>query len=96
MAPQEAVGCIGVSDIADQTTQDAAMKPLPTLAASFAIAAVSCAVAYRVIGTTVDRKGVLHEPFALIPIGYLLGGAAIATACAAVLRQGRGQKGSDG
>ena len=87
---------MGVSDIADQTTQDAAMKPLPTLAASFAIAAVSCAVAYRVIGTTVDRKGVLHEPFALIPIGYLLGGAAIATASAAVLRQGRGQKGSDG
>ena len=41
MAPQEAVGCIGVSDIADQTTQDAAMKHLPALAASFAIAAVS-------------------------------------------------------
>ena len=72
------------------------MKPLPTLATSFAIAAISCAVAYRVIGTTVDRTGVLHEPFVLIPIGYLLGGAGIATASTGVLRQGRGQKGSDG
>ena len=68
------------------------MKSLPALAASFAIAAISCAVAYRVSGTTVDNDGVLHEPFALIPIGYLMGAGAIATASAAVLRQGRGQK----
>ena len=68
------------------------MKPLPALAASFAIAAISSAVAYRVIGTTVDNDGVLHEPFALIPIGDLMGAGAIATATAAVLAQGHGQK----
>ena len=71
------------------------MKRLAILSASFAIAAVSCAVAYRVIGTTVDRNGGLHEPFALIPIGYLMGAGAIATASAVVLRQGRAQKQSD-
>ena len=70
------------------------MKPL-AISASFAIAAVSCAVAYRVIGTSVDRNGGLHEPFALIPIGYLMGAGAIATASAVVLRQGRAQKQSD-
>ena len=68
------------------------MKSLPALAASFAIAAISCTVAYRVIGTTVDNDGVLHEPFALIPIGYVMGAGAIATATAAVLAQGHGQK----
>ena len=33
---------------------------------------LGCALAFQWIGSSVDAKGVLHEPFALIPIGYLL------------------------
>ncbi len=35
-------------------------------------AALACVVAYNSIGSHVDEQGVLREPFALIPIGYLL------------------------
>ena len=36
------------------------------------IAGISCFVAFSQIGSTVDAQGILYEPFALIPIGYLL------------------------
>lgn len=36
------------------------------------ILAIGCAVAFSIIGSHVDENGILHEPFALIPIGYLL------------------------
>ncbi|MFM1902078.1 MAG: hypothetical protein RLZZ216_2654 [Cyanobacteriota bacterium] len=39
--------------------------------------AVICALAYRLIGVQVKVDGTLREAFALIPIGYLLGGAGI-------------------
>ena len=32
---------------------------------------LACFVAFEVIGVTVDDNGLLHEPFALIPIGFL-------------------------
>lgn len=60
------------------------MKPLPTLAALCALGCVSCAVAYRTIGVRIDSDGTLREPFALIPIGYLIGSAAIVTGAAAL------------
>lgn len=43
-----------------------------------ALAGVACLVAFRYIGSTIDQRGVLHEPFALLPIGYglLVSGAA--------------------
>jgi hypothetical protein len=47
--------------------------------------AVVCAVAYRVIGVRVEADGTLREAFALIPIGYLLGGAGIGTGIAGLL-----------
>lgn len=42
------------------------------LFATAAIAGTACLIAYRWIGATVDSKGFLQEPFALLPIGYLL------------------------
>lgn len=40
-----------------------------------------CLIAFRLIGASVDEDGVLHEPFALIPIGYALiaSGAVVGT-----------------
>jgi len=32
---------------------------------------MSCMVAFRIIGSEVDAQGVLREPFALIPLGWL-------------------------
>jgi len=38
----------------------------------------ACLLAFHLIGSTIDAQGMLHEPFGLIPIGWLLivGGAA--------------------
>lgn len=47
--------------------------------------AVICALAYRLIGVQVEADGTLREAFALIPIGYLLGGAGIVTGIAGLL-----------
>ena len=47
--------------------------------------AVVCAVVYRRIGVQVEADGTLREAFALIPIGYLLGGAGAATGIAGLL-----------
>lgn len=32
---------------------------------------ILCWIAFTLIGSTVDVQGMLHEPFALIPIGWL-------------------------
>jgi len=36
------------------------------------LASIGCFIALNLIGSYVDKEGGLHEPFALIPIGYLL------------------------
>lgn len=64
-------------------------KHLLTLAAIFAVACIACGVAYRVIGVHIDSNGTLREAFALIPIGYLTGTAAIVTAGAALISRRR-------
>ncbi len=46
-----------------------------------------CLVAFRLVGSTVDSKGVLHEPFGLLPIGWLLAGAGAATGGVAIVRR---------
>lgn len=48
------------------------IKPLPTL--SFVLLALggACLLAFNLIGSTIDAQGFLHEPFGLIPIGWLL------------------------
>lgn len=34
--------------------------------------AACCLAAFRLIGSSVDAQGVLQEPFALLPLGFLL------------------------
>jgi hypothetical protein len=41
-------------------------------------------LAFRLIGSHVDSKGVLREPFFLLPIGLLLAGAGAATGITAI------------
>ncbi len=47
--------------------------------------AVVCTVAYRLIGVRVEADGTLQEAFALIPIGYFLGGAGVVSGIAGLL-----------
>jgi len=35
------------------------------------ILGLGCTLAYKIIGSSVDENGLLHEPFGLIPIGHL-------------------------
>lgn len=41
---------------------------------------------YAVIGSSVDADGILHEPFALIPLAWLSGVAGLVLAVAAIWR----------
>ena len=41
------------------------------LALFFLYLSLICMIAYQSIGSTVDEQGILHEPFALIPIGWI-------------------------
>jgi len=41
------------------------------IAVIFILIGITCAVSYNLIGSYVDKTGILHEPFGLIPIGYL-------------------------
>ena len=43
-----------------------------TIGALLLLAGLGCFVAFNFAGTTVDAQGFLHEPFALLPLGYLL------------------------
>jgi len=61
------------------------MKQLPTLTAFLAVACISCAVGYQAIGVRIDKDGTLREPFALIPIGFLMGAASVVTGTAALI-----------
>jgi hypothetical protein len=60
----------------------------------------ACWVAYRLIGVHVDADGILREAFPLIPIGYMLGGAGLATGFVGLLwrkpTSSRMKKGSTG
>ena len=43
-----------------------------TIGTLLLLAGLGCFVAFNFAGTTVDAQGFLHEPFALLPLGYLL------------------------
>ena len=43
-----------------------------TIGALLILAGLGCFVAFNLLGTTVDTQGFLHEPFALLPLGYLM------------------------
>ncbi|NRE31737.1 DUF3955 domain-containing protein [Burkholderia pseudomallei] len=45
--------------------------------ACFILAGFICWLAFVVIGSKVDSQGVLHEPFVLIPAGWLMVGVGI-------------------
>ena len=45
------------------------MSPLKKIGLISLLIGVMCWIAFNLIGSTVDAQGVLHEPFALIPIG---------------------------
>ena len=58
------------------------------------MACLSCAVTYKPIGQRIDEQGTLHEPFALIPLGYLTGTAALVTSTAALITSRKRRDGS--
>ncbi|MCE4062477.1 DUF3955 domain-containing protein [Pandoraea sputorum] len=43
-----------------------------TVCACFIGAGFACWIAFAAIGSEVDAQGVLHEPFALVPVGLLM------------------------
>ena len=43
------------------------LKSLPLLLS------ILCFGAYFLIGSEIDESGILHEPFALLPLGYVFG-----------------------
>ncbi len=46
-----------------------ATKILKWITLSFSLLGVTCLIAVKLIGSTVDQAGFLHEPFPLIAIG---------------------------
>lgn len=36
------------------------------------LAGLGCFLAFNLVDSTLDAQGMLHEPFALLPLGYLL------------------------
>lgn len=42
-----------------------------SMCALLILSGVVCMAAYRLIGSSVDKSGILHEPFLLIPLGWL-------------------------
>ncbi len=48
------------------------MRKASLFFAACILAAMSCAAAYRLIGSSIDADGFLREPFFLIPVGYML------------------------
>jgi len=51
----------------------------------FGVASLGCLLAFWLIGSTVDEAGILHEPFALIPLAWLCGFLAAAAGIAYVV-----------
>lgn len=48
------------------------INPLTTLALVLIALGGACLLTFNLIGSTIDAQGMLHEPFGLIPIGWLL------------------------
>nr|WP_076881291.1 DUF3955 domain-containing protein [Burkholderia pseudomallei] len=53
---------------------DARYRPYWTICTCFMLAGFACWLAFAAIGSEVDAQGVLHEPIALLPLGWLLVG----------------------
>ena len=57
-------------------TKKRLLNTLGACGAFFLVFGVACLFMFKLIGSTLDEKGVLHEPFPLLPIGwvFILGG----------------------
>ncbi|GJB82256.1 DUF3955 domain-containing protein [Aeromonas caviae] len=53
------------------------------------LAGLGCFVAFNLLGSTLDAQGFLHEPFALLPLGYLLLFTGMVLTVIPLLRKGR-------
>ncbi len=62
---------------------------MTTTGALLILAGLGCFVAFNLLGTTVDTQGFLHEPFALLPLGYLLLFTGMVLTVIPLLRKGR-------
>ena len=51
------------------------------------LASAGCFLGFRATPATVDAQGVLHEPFGLVPLGYLLALLAVVSLGVAWLRR---------
>lgn len=60
-----------------------------TIGALLILAGLGCFVAFNLLGTRVDTQGFLHEPFALLPLGYLLLFIGMVLTVIPLLRKGR-------
>ncbi|WP_323905238.1 DUF3955 domain-containing protein [Aeromonas caviae] len=53
------------------------------------LAGLGCFVAFNLLDSTLDAQGFLHEPFALLPLGYLLLFTGMVLTVIPLLRKGR-------
>ena len=60
-------------------------RPLVVLAGALIAAAVGSVIAFQAIGSRFDEKGVLREPFFLLPSSVVLASAGVASLVAAGL-----------
>ncbi|MFQ2482724.1 DUF3955 domain-containing protein [Aeromonas caviae] len=62
---------------------------MTTTGALLNLAGLGCFVAFNLLGSTLDAQGFLHEPFALLPLGYLLLFTGMVLTVIPLLRKGR-------
>ncbi|AUZ81046.1 DUF3955 domain-containing protein [Aeromonas caviae] len=62
---------------------------MTTTGALLILAGLGCFLAFNLLGSTLDAQGFLHEPFALLPLGYLLLFTGMALSLLPLLRKGR-------
>ncbi|MCL6263269.1 DUF3955 domain-containing protein [Craterilacuibacter sp. RT1T] len=68
------------------------MSRLLKIALIFLGLSVLCKLGYDLIGSSIDGQGLLHEPFALIPLGWLFFALACVSALLAFIRWLRRKK----
>ncbi len=62
---------------------------MTTTGALLILAGLGCFLAFNLLGSTLDAQGFLHEPFALLPLGYLLLFTGMVLTVIPLLRKGR-------
>lgn len=58
-----------------------------TISAALLLLGIACFIGVGLIGSHIDKDGFLHEPFALIPIGYLLSLAGLLSVLLCITRK---------